>query len=552
MTNMKKEILKQVLLNAVQYNGKADVGAVVGKIIAENPKIKNEIKKIIPEIKKTVKEVNSWPLKKQKDELSKFKIKKKTKKKEKYELPKLQNAVKGKVITVFPPEPSKYPHLGHAKAAFINYMYAKKYKGKFILRFEDTNPEKCKKEYYQAIIDGLRWLGIKWNKIDYASNYIEKFYKATEKLIKKNKAYVCRCSQEKIKKYRRIKKSCECRSNSVNENINLWKKMISKKCKPGEMCVRLKISMSHKNAAMRDPTIMRIIDKKHPRLSKKYCVYPMYDFATSIMDGIEKITHRIRSKEFEMRTGIQKFIQKNLGIKSPVVKEIARFNLKGVPSSGRLIREMIINKKLRGWDDPRLTTLLALKRRGFLPEALRDFLIATGVSKTESILTWDMLETFNRKFIDKKANRYFVVIDPIKIKIKNAPKIKSIKENLHPEFPKRGKRIIYVDLNEIYISKDDFRKYKNKKVRLLGLFNIKLNKISEFCGNEIVKNMPKIQWVSKKNIKLKIIMPDKEIKAIGEPNIKKLKIDDVIQLIRIGFCRIDKKKPEIVLYFTHG
>jgi len=548
---MKKEILKQVLINATQYNGKANVGAVVGKIIAEDPKAKKKIKKIIPEIKKTVKEVNSWSLQKQKKELSKFKIRKKPKKKEKIGIPDLRNAKKGKVVTVFPPEPSKYPHLGHAKAAFINYMYAKKYKGKFILRFEDTNSEKCEKKYYDAIINGLKWLGIKWNKIHYVSDYMKKYYQATEKLIKKDKAYVCKCKQDKIKKCRRNKICCKCRSNSIQENLKLWKKMLSKKSKPGEFCVRLKISMTHKNAAMRDPAVMRIIDKKHPRLGKKYHVYPMYDFATSLMDGIEKITHRIRSKEFEMRKDIQKFIQKNLGIKSPVVNEIARFNLKGVPSSGRLIREMIKTKKLKGWDDPKLTTLLALKRRGFLPDALKEFLIATGISKTESVLTWDMLETFNRKFVDKKANRYFAVIDPIQIKIKNSPKIKIAKENLHPDFPKRGKRTIPVNLDKIYICKQDFKNYKNKKVRLLGLFNIKLNKISEFCGNEIVKNMPKIQWVSEKNVKLTIVMPDKQIKAIGEPNIKKLKIDDIIQLMRIGFCRIDEKKPKIVLYFTH-
>lgn len=548
---MKKVILKHVLSNAVQYNGKANVGAVVGKIIAEDPKARNKIGKLMSEIKKIVDEVNSWSLEKQKKELSKFKIKKKLKKKEKFSLPSLPNAKMGKVITVFPPEPSKYPHLGHAKAALINYMYAKKYKGKFILRFEDTNPEKCEKKYYDALTDGLKWLGIKWNNIHYVSDYMKKYYQATEQLIKKDKAYVCKCKQDKVKKCRRNKICCECRSNSVKENLKLWKRMLSKKAKHGEFCVRLKISMTHKNAAMRDPAIMRIIDKKHPRLDKKYRVYPMYDFATALMDGIEKITHRTRSKEFEMRKDIQKFIQKNLGIKSPVINEIARFNLKGVPSSGRLIREMIRTKKLKGWDDPKLTTLLALKRRGFLPDALKEFLLATGISKTESLLTWDMLETFNRKFADKKANRYFAVIDPVQIKIKNVAKIKVAKENLHPDFPKRGKRTIPVNLNKIYICKEDFKKYKNKRVRLLGLFNIELNKTSEFCGNEIVKTMPKIQWISDKNIKLTIIMPNKEIRAIGEPFIKKLKIDDIIQLMRIGFCRIDKKKPKIILYFTH-
>jgi len=547
----KKIILKYALLNAAQYDGKANVQAVLGKILREKPELKKKIKDMIPDIQKIVKDVNSWSKEKQKSEIKKIGISLERKVEERRELPDLPNAKMGKVITAFPPEPSKYPHIGHAKAALINYLYAKKYKGKFIVRFEDTNPELSKKEFYYALINGLKWLGIKWDKLDYVSDHIEKYYKSTERLIKENKAYVCVCKQNEIKKNRRLMEECKCRKNSLNENLELWTKMLTA-FKEGEASVRIKISMEHKNAAMRDPTIMRIIDYPHPRIKKKYRVWPMYDFATALMDSWGGITHRIRSKEFEMRTELQQFIQKSLGLKSPYITEIARFNLKGVTSSGRQIREMIKNKELFGWDDPRLTTLIALKRRGFNPEGIKEFLVSTGVSKSEATLTWDVLESFNRSVIDPKCNRYFCVFNPVKIKIKDSPKVNKVRIHLHPDFPRRGYREIPVNINKIFISKDDFKKFKGKKVRLIGLFNVKLDKKAEFISKEIVMKMPKIQWVSEKNIPVSIVMNDGSIKkGITESETKKLKVNDRIQFVRFGFCRLDKVKPDLVFYFTH-
>jgi len=547
----KKIILKYALLNAIQHDGKADIQAVLGKILGEKPELKNKIKEIIPEIKKTVTEINSLDKERQENEMKKLRVTIEKKVEEKKELPDLPNVKMGKVVTAFPPEPSKYPHLGHAKAALVNYLYAKKYKGKFIIRFEDTNPELAKKEYYDAIIDGLKWLGIKWNKLDYTSDYVEEFYKVTEKLIKKNKAYVCLCEQDEIKKNRRFMIECKCRNNSVQENLKLWKKMLTT-FKEGESSVRIKISMDHKNAAMRDPSIMRIIDKPHPRTGNKYRVWPMYDFATALMDGWEGVTHRVRSKEFEMRRELQQFIQKAVGLKITYITEMARFNLEGVPSSGRQIREMIQNKKLIGWDDPRLTTLIALKRRGFDPEGIKEFLISTGVTKTESMLTLDMLESFNRSIIDPKCNRYFAVFNPIEIKIVNAPDTKKVSVHLHPDFPKRGFREIPVNLNKILISKDDFDKFERKEVRLIGLFNVKLDKQAKFTSKEVEIEMPKIQWVSDKNVKVRVLMPDgRRREGLAEPEVGKLKVDSRIQFQRFGFCRLDEKKPSVFFYFTH-
>jgi len=551
MKELEKEILKHTLLNAVQHDEKANIQAVLGKILGENPELRNKIKELIPEIKKNVTEVNSWDKEKQEIEMKKLGVTIEGKVEEKKELADLLNAEIGKVITAFPPEPSKYPHIGHAKAALVNYLYAQKYKGKFILRFEDTNPELAKEEYYDAIIDELKWLGIKWDKLDYTSNHIDEFYKVTEKLIKENKAYVCVCEQDKIKKNRRFMIECECRKNSVQENLELWKKMLTT-FKEGEASVRIKIAMDHKNAAMRDPSIMRIINHPHVRTGNKYRVWPMYDFATSLMDGWEGVTHRVRSKEFEMRRELQQFIQKAAGLKITYITEMARFNLEGVPSSGRQIRQMIQNKELTGWDDPRLTTLIALRRRGFDPEGIKEFLISTGVTKTESMLTWGALESFNRSIIDPKCNRYFAVFNPVEIKIVDPPDTKKVNVHLHPDFPKRGFREIPVNLNKIFISKDDFDRLKGKEVRLIGLFNVKLDKQAKFTSKEVEMKMPKIQWVSEENAPIKIVMNNGSLKeGIAESGIKKLKVDDRIQLVRIGFARIDKTKPEIILYFTH-
>lgn len=547
----KKIILKYTILNAIQHEGKADTQAVLGKILSEKPEFRNKIKEIIPEIKKTVTDVNSWSKEKQENEMKKLGVTVKKKVEEKRELADLPDAKIGKVVTAFPPEPSKYPHIGHAKAALINYLYAKKYKGKFILRFEDTNPLSAKKEYYDVFLEGLKWLGIKWNRLDYTSDHIEEFYEATERLIKKNKAYVCVCEQDKIKKSRRFMVECKCRNNSIQKNLELWKKMLTT-LKEGEASVRIKISMDNKNAAMRDPSIMRIIDHSHVRTGKKYRVWPMYDFATSLMDGWEGVTHRVRSKEFEMRRELQQFIQKAVKLKITYITEMARFNLEGVPSSGRQIREMIQNKQLTGWDDPRLVTLIALRRRGFDPEGIKEFLISTGVTKTESMLTWDVLESFNRSIIDPKCNRYFAVFNPVEIKVVAAPETKKVSVHMHPDFPKRGFREIPVNLNKIFVSRDDFDKFKGKEIRLIGLFNITLDKQAKFTSKEVDMKMPKIQWVSDDNVPIKVVMSDSTLKkGIAEPEIKKLKLDERIQLVRFAFCRIDQTIPELGLYFTH-
>lgn len=541
-------IRKIALANAVEHEGHAEVNSVLGKIISEHPESKEQIKNLIPKIKKIVDEINVLEKSDQEKILSDYGgVKKKERGEEKHELPDLPEAVKGKVVTAFPPEPSKYPHIGHAKAALINFEYARKYKGKFILRFEDSNPEKSQKEFYGAMIDGLKWMGIKWDAIDYLSDHLPEYYKGAEKLIKKGEAYVCLCDQETVKKLRAAGEGCEHRETKPAENLKLWMNMLEK-MKEGSATMRMKIDMKHLNTTMRDPSIFRIIDKPHVRTKKKYRVWPMYDFGTSMLDAWEKITHRVRSKELELRKELQDHILKTLGYKAPYITEIGRFQIKGTLTQGREIRELV-SKSEFGWDDPRLVTLVALRRRGFVPEALREFLLSTGVTKTESVYEWQSIEAFNRKTIDPIADRYFGVIDPAEIKVEGL-NVDSISVQMKPGSKK--KRIIKIGSNKIYLDKEDLKNMTGQKAGLMFLCTVNFGEVSRFVSTEISHEIPKIHWVGEPNVKIKVVMPDgKIVNGIGESALKKLKVGQMIQLYRVGFCRVDKIGKEVTLYFTH-
>ncbi|MEM7821857.1 MAG: glutamate--tRNA ligase [Candidatus Aenigmatarchaeota archaeon] len=544
-------MFKCALVNAVEHDGKAEVQAVIKKVIAERPDLKNVIKEVVGETKRIVDEINSLPLEEQKKRLEGLGIKIEKKKTSGFELPDLPEAVFGKVVTAFPPEPSKYPHIGHAKAAFLNFLYAKKYGGKFILRFEDTNPETVKKEYYKAIIDGMRWLGIKWDEIDYASKRMENFYEAVRKLISEGNAYVCLCKIGTIRKNRALGKECKHRTQNIKENLELWEKM-RKEFGEKAAVVRLKIDMKHVNTTMRDPSIMRIVETPHPRTGKKYRVWPTYDFGTAMMDGWEGVTHRLRSKEFEIRKELQHYIQGLFGFKLSKTFEFGRLNLRGAPASGRIIREMIRKGKLLGWDDPRLTTLIALRKRGFVPEAIKNFILLTGISKAGGTVSWSVLEAENRKVIDPIANRYMVVLNPLKIALKNECDVKEVKIGLHPDFPERGFRKIPINIKKIFIEREDFKRYKDKEVGLMYFATIKIDSESTFISKEISLTTPKIHWCSEPNLKIKIVMPNGEIVgAVGEPEMKKIKKNQIIQMPRVGFARVEKEYKDIVLYYTH-
>jgi len=321
----------------------------------------------------------------------------------------------------------------------------------------------------------------------------------------------------------------------------------------------MKIALNHKNSAMRDPTIFRIIKKPHCRTGKKFVVWPNYDFENAVMDGLQGITHRFRSKEFEMRNELQRYIQKLLGFEPTSIYEFARFNLEGVESSGRKIRELIQERKLTGWDDPSLTTLVALKRRGFVPEAIRNFVLSTGITKSESTLTWDDLIVHNKRLLDANCNRYFFIEDPIRIRLQDAPKMK-VELKLHPDFPERGKRK-FNTYDLFYISSKDILKFKDKSLyRLMNCVNFtKKNGYYIFQGKKVEDYRKKgemiIHWlpVMKGLVEVEVLMPDKKVaEGLAEPLVNELKERDLIQFERFGFCKLNKRtKNKLFFLYTH-
>jgi len=552
----KKILLKHALLNAIQHDGKADVQAVLGKIISENPKVRDKIKKIIPEIKKTVTEVNSLSLDEQKGKLKElgFKIKKK-KAEEVKELPPLPNVKKYKKIVMrMAPFPSGPLHIGNAKMALLNDEYVKRYKGKLLLVIDDTIGSEAKiptKEAYTLVKQGLKWLGVKWDKIIYKSDRMELFYEWAEKLIKMGHAYVCECPKDILRKNREGGLGCRCRKQDTKTSLEKWKKMLRCEYEKGQAIVRLKTDMKHPNPAFRDRVLLRISDRKHPRVGKKYRVWPMLEFSWAIDDHFLDVTHILRGKDLVMEDMMEEFIWDILGWKHLEFIHHGMLRFEGLKLSKTQARMLIEKGIYTGWDDPRTWSLQSLKRRGILPQAIRNFILSFGLSLNDVSVPAEILYSENRKLIDPRVNRYFAVIDPVQIKIVNAPKVKKVRVHLHPDFPRSGFREIPVT-NKIFVSREDFEKFKGKEIRLIGLCNVKLDKKAEFTSKEVRPEMQKIQWVSEKNVPIKIVMGDNNVvKCIGEPEIKKLKPNTGLQLIRFGFCRIDQTKPKLILYFTH-
>lgn len=556
--DIKTSARKFALQNAVRHDGKATQGAIIGKLIAEDPSIKEKMGEIGKDIAVVVAEVNKMSLDDQRAELQETAPELLEKKKEEeHKLPVLDGAEKGKVVTAFPPEPSGYPHLGHAKGALVNYWYAKEYEGKFVLRFEDTNPDLAQQEFYDVMLEGLKWIGVEWDELVYISDLMDIMYQKAVEMLDNGHFYACRCEPEQVRKNRMNKENCDCRDRAVDENKALWQEMVNGKHEQGDVVIRWKSDMAHKNTAMRDPTMLRIILTPHVRQGDTYKVWPAYDFASSVSDGEGKITHRVRSKEFELRTEVQNTLQELMGYDKTVIMAQARFNLEGVEASKRKIREGIREGDLMGWDDPRLATLAALKRRGFVPEALQNFLRNLGVTKTESTITWDMLAAENRKIIDADANRYFFIEDPVQITVDGAPE-QEASVPVHPDHEDRGKRTFKTG-TDFYITKKDAEQLEEGALyRLMDCVNFTKKGDGyafDSVGHTDYKGKGKkiMHWLPVSDlVDVEVVMPDASVKkGLGEATLNELNEGDIIQFERFGFVRLDKKEDKLVFWFAH-
>lgn len=519
----------------------------------------------------------------------------------------------GRVHTRFPPEPNGYLHIGHAKSICLNFSIAQKYNGKCNLRFDDTNPIKEDVEYVDSIMEDIRWLGFEWEgEPHYASDYFEQLYQWAEKMIQDGKAYVDEQTSEKIASQKGTPtvpgQKSPFRNRPEEENLKLFRQMKNGDFKDGEMILRAKGDMSSSNMHMRDPIMYRIIHKEHHRTGNKWCIYPMYDFTHGQSDYIEGITHSLCTLEFENHRPLYNwYLQQLVNTEyKPQQTEFARLNMSYTVMSKRKLLQLVQDKHVSGWDDPRMPTLSGMRRRGYTPEAIKTFAERIGIAKRDNVIDLSLLEFCVREDLNKKANRLMVVLNPIKLIIENYPESKqewlSVENN--PEDEKAGARKMPFG-REIYIEKQDFmevapRKFFRlsigKEVRLKGAYIIKAEKvikdnegnISEIIctydpdtksgsGTEASKRKVKgtLHWVdAKQAIPVKVNLYDRLFNhedpaseddfvsllnpnslqilenCMAEPDIKNLKPLDTVQFQRQGYFCLDKNSNENNIIFN--
>ena len=564
-------VLKHSLFNASQHAGKANLGSIINKIIAEKPELKSDIKNLMNEIKPIVEKINSMSPEKQIELLQKDfpNMKSKTKHDEKFPLPSLPNFNSyEKIITRFSPNPNGHLHIGHVKAFRLDLRYAQKHSGKLFLRFDDTNPIAIKTEFYNEILENLDWMGIIPDQITYTSDYLDEIYKIATQMFYDNHLYICECESDLIKNNRLKKQTCE---HSLSDNSD---KQISDFLSSRiNGVVRFKGDMKSDNTAMRDPIMLRLVVGEHPRTGKKYNIWPTYDLAAPITDCLEKVSHALRSKEFELRDELYNEITQILSnqgkVKSrPSLVSFSRLSMKGSPTSKSNIKSLLDKGQIDNWHDIRLVTLSALHKRGFIPEGISNFVDSLGLSKSESSPDFELLASFNRKARDKSDKRYFFVPNPVKLQINNVP-IKSITLNHHPT-ENLGNRTIELS-DEFYVSHDDVDSLNaGDEIRLMDLFNIKIiektNTITaDYTSTKPLSNLKKIQWVSHDSIDFNLLIPDNEKytvasdgsfeflpdslttrNGIAESHCKTLTEGDMLQFNRIGFCRVISENSAIL------
>jgi len=576
--NIKENIRKIALLNAIKHEGKAQPGPVIGKILSEKPELRTKIKELSTIINEIIKDVNNLSLSQQQqivaEKWPESLIKEKVE--EEKHLPPLPNVDKyAKVVTRFSPNPDCVLHLGSARAIVLSYEYARMYKGKFILRFEDTDP-KLKRpvlEFYDRIREDLAWLGCKPAEEYIQSDRISIYYEYAEKLLKGGNAYICTCQPEQFRKKILAHKSCKCRNLPSEEHLNRWQRMLKGDYKEGEVVYRIKTDLKHPNPAVRDWPALRVIDAEkypHPRVGSKYYVWPLYNFACGIDDHLMGVTHIIRGKEHLTNMVRQEFMYKYFGWQYPEAIHYGRLKITGASLSKSKIVQGIREGMYKDWDDPRLATFAALRRRGITPEAIKKMIIDVGPKTSDVILSWENLNAYNRKILDPTTDRFFFAANPIELTVKQIPKIFKARLHLHPEHPERGFREYTIKPKEkensatFWVSKKDMGVSKiGNMIRLMELFNIKIENISDYYADASFKSesyeearsvkAQLIHWIPVgEDMPCEVVMPDATVtEGIAESACKKLKPNSIIQFERFGFVRIDKVNTKLTAYYTH-
>lgn len=558
MKDLKEAILKYAVQNAMKFNGKANPGAVIGKVLSEDPSLKTKMKEISKDIQDIVKKVNGMSKARLEEEFKKHEKDIPKKKQEEKGLKELKN-IKGKVVMRFAPSPSGPMHLGHAYGISLSSEYCRKYKGKFILRIEDTNPENIYEPAYGMLPEDAKWItkdNVK--EVMIQSDNLGKYYDYAEKLVDMGKAYICDCDPDIFRELIFEKKACPCRGLSVKEQQERYAKMFGE-YKPGEVVLRIKTDVAHKNPAMRDFPLMRINDHKHPRQDTKYRVWPLMNLAVFVDDLESGMTHIIRAKEHMSNGERQKFLYQYFDKPIPEMYYVGRINFSDLRISCSKTKVLIEEGKYEDWSDIRLPFLVALKRRGYQPEAFIKYAVDVGLTQNDKTVSKDeffkALDHNNKEALDAKTNRYFFVKDPKKILVYDSPH-QTVEIDLHPDFPKKGKRK-FETRNKFFVASEDLKNIKDV-TRLMDCLNFK-KKGDKYYFDSLEYDKDKIKsiihWIpyDSKYVNVEILMPDnKVVKGYAEEGVGKLKEGDIVQFERVGFCRLDsKEKDRLKFWFGH-
>jgi glutamyl-tRNA synthetase len=574
-SDLEEKIRKAAILNAIRHDGKADPGAVLGNLLGENADLRPKAKEMAQLIRPVVKQVNSQPLEQLNKEVSEKWPEELVREKveEEKRLPPLPNAEKySQIVTRVAPNPDFVLHIGNARAAVLSHDYAAMYKGRFIVRFEDTDPrlKKAQLAYYDIIREDLRWLDCGWDEEAIQSDRIPNYYAVGQTLLSQGHAYICQCQPERWRALVAARAPCPDRGLGVEKQVARWEKMLGGGFGEGEAVFRVKTDMSHPNPAIRDWPAFRVIDAEkspHPRVGSKYRVWPLYNMASGVDDHELGITHIIRGKEHLTNMARQLYMYKYLGWKYPDAIHYGRLKVEGMNLSKSRMMKALGAGEYKGVDDPRLGTLAALRRRGFSPQTIRKLIWDIGPKPVDVKISWDNVNALNRKIVDPTSHRYYFAPDPIKAQVSGVERPIEVKAPLHPQHPELGTRTLNLQPHEgqadlLLAGSDRALLVSGKVVRLMGLFNLKP---LGFSGNELKaeslgesgregEGTPIIQWVPEtENLHVGVVMPDATVReGFAEKNLQREQVGSVVQFVRFGFGRVDEVTPNrTTLYFAH-
>jgi glutamyl-tRNA synthetase len=570
MDELRAQIRKYALQNAVKYGKSPKKDVVLKRLLAEQPELRKEAKTVSILVKEEITRIESMSANEREAELTaiapdlvdELTAAETAPKRAETGLPELPHAKGEHVVMRFAPNPNGAATLGSARGIIINSEYAKRYKGKFILRFDDTDPalKRPLLDAYDWYLEDCAWLAAEPDEVIVASDRIDVYYTYAEKLIKKGAAYVCFCPAETFKQYKDAKRPCPHRNASVEETLEDWKKMLNGVYDEKEAVLRIKTDIASPDPALRDWVAFRVLKRDHPRIGEKYVVWPMLDFESAIEDHLLGLTHIIRGKDLMKSEKRQRFLYDHLGWDYPRTLLWGKIKMHefGKFSTSEL-GKAIARGEYEGWDDPQLPTLRALRRRGFQPEAIRKFFISMGITRNDIAVSMKNLYAENRKMVDDVSNRYFFVRNPVELRLEGVESLMA-KALKHPA--REESREIQTG-PIVYISDADFARLEvGLKLRLKYLCTVEITStepllatVADRATQPAPPGMPVIHWTPTNGINVTVKRPDGIEKGIGEPLIA-TELGNVVQFERYGFVRIDSvkgtdKRTEVVAYFTH-